>query len=360
MDTDLRTTTTTDLSGLSSYSVSSSSLDVASPLKETFYNNPNWSVYLGYYKTIPELKSAIDSMVMWTIGKGYSVNISNLKNQLDNIRGWGEDSFLSILRNHDTITMINGDAYTEAIRKKNGRLLNLKPLNPAFMRTVVNDKGIIIRYEEVRGKNVIRKLKPSQVLHSTENRIGSEIHGVSKIEAVKWIIDARNAAMSDLRRVMHRSTIRVLYVDEDDTSRLITLKTQYKEGLANGDVLIIPARKGEAEFQDLSVPPVTAYMEWIKYLENVFYKQIGVPEIILGGSQNYTEASSKVGYLTFEQPYMARQKRLEEDLKNQLGIDITFNRPVSLKDNIQSDEAKNTGQVSLKSSELNTGITRNE
>ena len=101
-------------------------------------------------------------------------------------------------------------------------------------------------------------------------------------------------------------------------------------------------------------------MNWIRYLENVFYQAVGVPKIILGGSQEFTEASSKIGYLTFEQPYMAEQRELESDLWAQLGIKVKFERPVSLKEDVQQNEAANTGQVGIQANETQTGVARNE
>ena len=106
--------------------------------------------------------------------------------------------------------------------------------------------------------------------------------------------------------------------------------------------------------------PLQNPIEWIRYLENFFYQAVGVPKIILGGSQEFTEASSKVGYLTFEQVYAREQKELEADLWNQLAIKVEFIRPVSLKDNVTQDEAANTGQVGIQPNETEVQVTRNE
>ena len=46
----------------------------ANDQKETEFMNPLWSVYYGYYKTIPELKAAIDAKATWTVGKGYEAD----------------------------------------------------------------------------------------------------------------------------------------------------------------------------------------------------------------------------------------------------------------------------------------------
>ena len=353
MEQDLSNITQTSMkSSVTDYSVQSQTLDTAQV--EQTYNNPDWTKYLGYYKTIPELKSAIDSFVMWIIGRGYTAD-TRTTIRLDNINGWGEDSFQSILQNVLIQKFVNGDGFAEIIRNESGTLINLKPIDPSNIKTVVNGKGVITGYKFGPEE---KHLSPQQVLHLCNDRVGSEIHGVSKIEAVKWLIDYRNEMLTDLRRVMHRTTIRVMYIDADDTTRLSSIKTEYAAAIKNGELMIIPGRKGEAEFQDLTLPPVQAYLEAIRYTETAFYKAIGVPEVILGGTQSTTEAASKVGMFTFQQPYMTEQRLLEQDLWQQMAIKLTLTRPENLKDNVQEDEAKNTGQLNVQPNDTQIGVGR--
>lgn len=353
-NTDIRSTATTALDNADlEYNVFRENIDEANEAGETHWDSPDFTEYLGYYKKIPELKKAVDALAMWTTGKGYE---SPQKELLDNIIGWGEDSFLSILWNMIIIKKINGDAYAEIIRNERGTLVNLKPLSPNKIRTVVNNKGIIVRYEEIdiKTKKAIRTLTPDKVFHLVNDRVANEIHGTSVVEACKWVIDARNEAMSDWRRLLHRSTIRIIEVDvDDDTGTLNNLKEDYKEAIKCGEVLLVP--KGTTGFPDTPINFINPE-QWISYLENFFYQAVGVPKIILGGSQEFTEASSKVGYLTFEQVYISEQKELESDLWNQLAIKIEFNKPTSLKDNLQSDEAKNTGQINVQPNDTQATI----
>ena len=44
---------------------------------------------------------------------------------------------------------INGDAFAEIIRGKDGNIVNLKVLDPASIRVVTNRKGVIIRYDQL-------------------------------------------------------------------------------------------------------------------------------------------------------------------------------------------------------------------
>lgn len=354
-----RTTQTSMDTAVLDYSVANKVLDTAQQ-NETSWENSKFTEYLGYYKQIPELKKSIDALAMWTTGKGWVANAETTV-LLNHITGWGEDSFDSLMFNMIVIKKINGDAYAEIIRDpQTDTLINIKPLNPQTMRTVVNQKGLIDRYEELDTKNKTTKrtFPKEKILHLVNDRIGNEIHGVSVVEACKWVIDARNEAMADRRRILHRSTIRVIEVESDDTLKLSTLKTQYAEAINKGEVLIVP--KDNVSFPDVKPLSTQDHDTWIRYLENFFYQAVGVPKIILGGAQEYTEASSKIGFLTFEQPYMTEQRLLEQDLWNQLGIKIKFNRPVSLKDEVQSSEAANTGQIGFQANETKATMSRTE
>lgn len=351
--------TTTTTSTIQDFAVTSASLDQATTTENSWIN-PYFYKYLGYYKSIPELKQAVDSLSVWTAGKGY-VTDSRTKAILEHIQGWGEDSFDAILMGMIVIKKINGDAFAEIIRDEDDDvIINLKPLNPANIKILVNKKGLITGYEEYSNdsKTALRKYTPEQIFHLCERRIANEIHGTSVIEAVKWVIDAKQEAMADWRRILHRSTIRVLEVDTEDTTKLNQIKTQYAEAIKQGEVLVLP--KNNATFADYTAPPAAVFLDWINYLDNFFYQALGIPKIIVGGSQDYTEASSKVGYLTFEQVYAVEQRLLEQDIWNQLYLRVEFERPVSLKEDILQSEAANTGQVGFQNNEVTAQVGRTE
>lgn len=360
-DTNLSKITTTDLTNTETlFSVASKQPDSAGEQNETTWCNPKFSAYFGYYKTIPELKKAIDALATWTAGKGYKCSPAT-KVILDHIKGWGEDSFQSILMNLLVMKKINGDSFAEIIRDdKKNTLINLKPLNPGTINIVTNKQGKIIRYEQIdkrTPKSAPVKFQPEEILHLSNDRVADEIHGVSVVEACEWVILARNEAMTDWRKVLHRNVVplRIIEVDTDNSTKITLLKTQYQEAINKGEVLVIP--KGNVEVKE-TAPILQDPQSWIRYLENFFYQAVGVPKIILGGSEEFTEASSKIGYLTFEQVYMTEQMLLEADLWNQLAIKIEFERPVSLKEELMGSEEKNTGQVGFQPKETQAGLTR--
>jgi len=348
--------TTTDLDNqVDDYEVDSKVTDYAGSQKETEWTFPDATKNLGYYFNIPELKTAIDCLAIWTAGKGFETDLYT-KLLLEHVQGWGEDTISSILQGLIVMKKVVGDAFAEIIRK-DGKLINLKPISPERMKIVVDGKGMIKRYEVRRADGQFDKFNKEDILHLCNNRISDEIHGTSVIDACKWVIDARNEAMVDERKIKHRElALGVLYVDTDNTQKINEIKTQYQNAVKNGEMLVLP--KDLAELKDSNINPKDR-LAWIQYLENFFYQAVGVPRVI-ATSQDYTEAASKVGYLTFEPIYTNEQVLLEQDLWNQLGLKLKFNRPVSLGGVMQESEAKNTGQTSFQPNEMQATATRTE
>ena len=354
VDQDPYKTDTTELDGsIEQFSVESRTLDEET--SESGYTNPKFEEYLGYYKKIPELKQAIDSLARWACGRGYDCNALN-KPILEHWTGWGEDTFDSIMMNMIIMKKINGDSFAEIIKEKNV-VINLKPVNPSKIRIVVNKKGFIDYYEEIdpKSKKAKRRFEKEEIFHLCNNRVGSEHHGVSMVESVKDIIDMRNEAMESWRRVLKRSSVRVIYVDLQDDETIAKLKDEYKEAIDNGEAMIVPGKKGEVEVVDYPTPNATPYLETIRYYENVFYLNAGVPKAILGGTQDFSEASSKMAVFTFDQVWMTEQRILEQDIWNQLGMKVAFKKPDSIKDTVVSSEAANTGQMGIQPKEVSTG-----
>lgn len=352
-DTDITAVTQTALnSGVPDYSVMPKSLDSAES-DEFYYYNPNFTKYFGYYKNIPELKSAIDILATWVVGKGYTADVRT-KIFLESLRGHGKDNDDTLLFNMFVMKKINGDSFTQIIREGE-RIINLKPLNPARVRVVFGKNGIIKRYDYFQHSSSWKKIDTLDMLHLINNRVGDEIHGTSTIEACQWVIDARNEAMADKRRMLHRSTIRIIEVDMDDTSKLVNLKNEYRQAVKNGEVMFVP--KGTTGFPDVKPLSMAEHSDWIRYLENFFYQIVGTPRVILT-QEGTTEAGGKIGYLSFEPPYTREQQILEAELWNQLAIKIQFNRPPSLSTMLQEEQTKNQSQTGFQPTEFQAG--RNE
>jgi len=311
--------------------------------KESHYVNAYWTQQLGYYKKIPELKSAIDARAFWAIGKGFQANpITELA--LMRFSGIGIDTFNTILMNQFRTAIFGRDSFAEIIRNKDDILINLKPLDPGIIRIVANSKGRIIRYEQISRltTQAIRKFKPEEIFHLCHNRIADEIHGTSVIDAVEDIILALNEMQDDWRKVLHRNVVptRIIEVDSDDTTELANLKTEYEHAINKGEVLIIP--KGTVEIKNDSVPPNSTMnpLPTMQIYTSKFYQVVGTPKVIVGDSTDLTEAAAKVAYLTWQQTVEADQKYIEEQVLAQLNLEINLEFPADLMQGFLSDRKK--------------------
>ena len=340
------TTTETLVHTAADYSEPSKTTDNIDSQDENKWRNKDFHKYYGFYDEIGAYKAAINSYATWTTGQGYTTESARDKVILDHITGWGEDTFQSILWGMIVVKKFGGDSYSEIIRdEETGTLINLKPLDSGKMSHVTNKKGRLIRYDYLMSDGEEKGFKPNDILHFCNDRILDEPHGTATTVAVEWVIGALEEARRDYRRVAHRSTVRILYVEEEDTGRRANLKKDYAEAIKSGDVLILPGNAKDYQFQDLNVPPVTAFLAWIGYLENHFYQALGVPKVVLGGTQENTEASAKVGVLVYEPVWVREISELEADIWNQLGIKIKINKQPSMMDNVQQQESKNNAQT---------------
>ncbi len=324
------------------FSVDAVSTDGAGDQKETTWVNPNWASQLGYYKAIPELQAAIDARARWSIGKGFKADpITELL--LLTIKGFGKDTFNSILENAIRTYQIGGDAFLEIIRDKDNVLVNIKPLDPQTIQIVANRKGIITRYEQIgKIKGLNKTFFTEQILHLSRNRVADEIHGISLVDAVANIILMRNEAMEDMKVLMHRYVKPriVFHLDTDNDTEISRFKVKADKASDQGENLFLP--KGAVEHELLSVPANSTLnpLPWIDRLNQYFFQATGVPQIIVGGSQEMTEATAKIAYLAFEQTIEEEQLYIEEQVLSQLNLEIELEFPTSLKNEMLSDESK--------------------
>lgn len=345
-------TQTTDMSNVvTNYAVPALNTDGPQNQEETEWMNTKWAQQLGYYKTIPEIQKAVDALALWAVGKGFTAD-PETKVILENIIGNGADTINTILKNLVVTCQISGDAYLEIIRDPNvGELINLKPIDPGSMKIIVNRQGKIKRYAQVNKipneDMTIVKFEPREILHLCRNRIADEIHGISIIEAVEWVILAKNEAMADQKRLMHRNVvpIKIWEVDTDDTTKLTAFKAKVDDAVKNFENLVVP--KGSATATILATPANSTLnpMPWIEYLDNFFWQAVGVPKVVAGGSQEFTEATAKIAYLTFQQTWSGVQKEIESQFWKQLALRIDFIEPASLENEMLSDQSKDSGQM---------------
>lgn len=316
---------------------------------------PNAAKYYGYYKKYGQLKKAIDTLWIYVCGKGYTAETPRQEETLKILSGSGEDTSHALFWNLGVTSMIQGNAFAEIVRDSDsGRLINLKPISPERMRIVYGKNGMIKRYEQMKDGKVWQKFPPEAIFSMFNDRIADEQRGTSVIECCEWVINAMEEARRDYRIVLHRNVVpvRIIEVDTDDTARRNAFMVEYKDAISKGEVLVVP--KGTVTITQDTIK-IQDPISWIQSLENYFYLAVGIPKVI-ASPDNLSEGSSKISYLIFEPIYTYRQILLEEDIWQQLGIRVKFNRPASLQDNIQSNEDKNTSQTGFQPKDMSVGI----
>ena len=331
--TDIDSADTTSLTDeMEDWSVDHEDTDGAMGDKETSYINTNWAKQLGYYKNIPELKIAIDTKANWVMGAGFETDYKT-EIELSVIKGNGKDSFNSIIKNQSKVKDIGGDSFAEVIRDEEDNLINLKPLNPGTIKTVQNHKGRLLRYEQIgRTKEVLRRYKPHEIFHLSRERIADEIHGVCVSDSVEEIIEARNEAMSDWKKVLHRNIQpkRIWYVDTDDTTEIAAFKAKVDEASKDFENIIVPKGTVETEIATVAPNETLSALPTIDKYNDYFFQAVGVPQIIIGNAKEFTDASGKIVYLAFEQSIKAEQLYIEEQVLGQLNIYIELTFPATL------------------------------
>ena len=358
-DTQISEVRTTSLKNNPEFSVSQMETDAAGEGKETRWYFDKWAQYFGYYKQIPELKSSIDAIAKWTIGRGFQADPETTP-ILNHISGYGEDTFNTILKNLIIVRQIAGDAFAEVIREdKKDRLANLKPLDTGSMVIVVDDKGVIKHYEQI-SKVAGRKpriFQPQDILHLTKNRVADEIHGTSIIEAVEGIILKANEAIEDYQKVLHRNVapIRIWEIDEDDPTKVAAFETKVNALNKDKENIIIPKGTVTTEMSAISSNATMNPLPWIQHLGGFFYQAVGIPQIILGGSQEFTEATAKIAYLAFQQSVEDEQRDIESQIWAQLSIKISLEFPASLENELLSDEKKDKTQGAIQPNDVTAG-----
>jgi len=308
--------------------------------KGTSWTNTKWSQWYGYYKTIPEVQIAIHTRAIWTIGKGYKSDV-HTKIILDHLTGWGTDTFNSILKNMIVTRRIGGDSFAEVIRDEDGTLLNLKPLDPGTITIIVNKQGILTGYEQ-RTRTNIKKFSPNEIFHLMNKRVADEIHGISDIEAIEGIIKAMNESFEINKQIIKNFSKPKMMVelDTDDQTQIDAFVAKFDEATKLGDNLFYP--KGTVRPEVLAVPSNATLniMPWREHLKNYFFQVVGIPQIILGSSGEFTESTAKIAYLAFSQSVEDEQLDIEEQIWNQLYLKMELDFPATLQNEMISDTSK--------------------
>jgi hypothetical protein len=197
---------------------------------------------------------------------------------------------------------------------------------------VQDKKGRIKRYEQVVKREKLRSFLPEEIFHLSRDRLADEIHGNSVIPAVEWIINARNEAMTDWKKVLHRnvSPLQIHYLDTDDQTKINAYKAKADAARADGENMYVPKGTVQIEVVQSQLNQSASPLQWINQLNDYFFQAVNVPQIIIGNAKEFTDASAKIVYLAFEQSVKAEQLYLEEQVLGQLNLQISLTFPASM------------------------------
>lgn len=357
---DINSATTTNFEGtVSKVTISPVTPDQQGTQEEIPWDFPDADKHNSYYQ-IPEIRSLLSVYSQRLCGLGYDCSPID-RVILEHVSGTGEDTFTSILRQAKEEAKIFGDSFTEIVTDEESEILvNLKRLYTGNMRLVRNPQGLIERYElrsnTPGGKNI--KFKPEQILHFTNSKVGSEIHGTSIALILKKILDAKNQALDDEITIRHRDkALGIVYYDTDDAGKISYANSQIEKAVNKGEMVGLP--KDTALIEAFPSKPPSDRIGYLQYLDNLFYQVGGIPKVLVT-SEGFTEAGGKAGLLAFEPNEISEKVLLEEQLWNQLGIRIKFKRAPSLLGDAVGTEQKNAGQTGIQPNETEVRPTRTE
>ena len=352
----------------------SEQVDRASTITDTRWVNENWETYNGYCSKHISVKAVLQKVGMWSVGKGVKADKKVIK-ILEKIVGWGKDTFNGVIANQLRVEHCNGDSYAEIITtdgeelKPNGsNLLNLKPLNPGSMGHVINPQGMLEGYNQLNTDGTETPFKLNQIFHLCLNRNADEIHGTSDIKALMTFLDKIKQLDEDMAVMFHRFVVPLVIwkLNTDDPTAMATFQAQEKAAWNTGDNLIIPDTAVDYTLLEagVGVGKVVNPMEWRnKWTEEVI-KGGGVPALIMAIEAGTTEASSKMVYLAWQQVIEDAQRQLEDQIKAQLGLEVKFEFPARIEENLGEDEGKDSAinkgkrsEVEITTKKINDGET---
>ncbi len=342
------------------FSVAPQTTEGASETGETTWMDPDWTTYLGYYKDpkTPTITAIIDTHARWVVGKGFKSDPETTA-ILDGIKGFGFDTFNSILEDADRVMQLGGNFYAEIIREDDGSFINLKPLDPQVMEHVTEANGML---KEFRMHSKVKGKKPQilpldKIFYLCRNRIADETHGTGIAQKLKLILDMKNEVMADQRKAMHWNLIPrwKFKLKTDEPTEMAAYKAKQDAATSLGENIYEPFDVSESELVSVPSNATLNPMAWINYLDNLLYQIGGVPKLVVGGSSEFTEKAASIVYLAFQQNVEEHQLFIEEQVGIQLGIAIELEFPVSLENELLSDEKKDPEPTTVQPNETTAG-----
>ena len=329
--TDLNTTTTSYIAGEEPWNKNLRGFNVDTQETDDSSYVCDWTTWHGFYRTIPEYSSSIDTFSSWVIGRKLIMS-PGTKKILSKIRGIGIDTIRKILLNQKRTAKLCGDSFAEIIQDKAKRLLNLKPLNPGYIKITGNNLGIITHYDQLNNKREVvgDGWNPDEIFHIANRRIANEIHGIPEVEMLQKIIKWRHQVMNTYSVIMHRYMKPTYFyeTETDDDAEIAQITAKIDKAVTKFENVVLP--KGTlAEIKQVKTAQMSSLdpMPWLNYLKRYFVLTTGVPDIVQGESRESAISSGELNYISYKERVKQEQQDYSDDIKAQLGLDITFEEP---------------------------------
>ena len=352
---DLNKATTTDFTNqVPDFIMDAKALDVDNDSGETFYYFENAVTDLGYYANDPIVFSAANGLSTWAFSLGWTSDPATVA-EFEHFTGRGNDTFETIMWNHEVMKLVIGDAFMEIIwNNSKDIILNLVPISPERVKQV-SESGRIKRYEAWDG-NKWKKISKEDMYHTSNKRIGDQIHGTSQIAAIRKTIDARQEAEDDERVIKHRDkAIGIMKYKTNNTGKINFANAAVEKAVKNGEMIGVPDET--VDFEAFPVKSSEDRQNWIQSRENHTYATLGVPRNMIT-SDGTSEVGGINGHLIFE--VTAGKEALDEEkaIWNQMARKIKFTRPPTLAPKTQENNEKNTGLTSIQQGEAEPKLNR--
>ena len=352
---DLNKATTTDFTNqVPDFIMDAKVLDVDNSSGETITYFENAVTDIGYWQNDPIVFSAANGLATWAFSLGWTSDTDTIT-EFEHFTGRGNETFETIMWNHEVMKLVVGDAFMEMVwNEKMTKILNLINISPERVRVISKD-GRILRYEVWNGSKW-KKFKTTHMYHTSNKRIGDQVHGTSQIQAIRKSIDARQEAEADERVIKHRDkALGIVYYKTNNEGKIQFANSQIEKAVKNGEMVGLP--EDTAEILPYPSKSSEDRQNWIQSRENHTYSSLGVPRNMIT-SDGTSEVGGINGHLIFEVTSGKEALDEEKAIWSQMSRKINFTRPISLAPNAQDNQDKNTGTTTIQPAEATPSVNR--
>lgn len=333
--------------------------DVDRPSEGNVYQSNLWTTHNGYYEDHSSVKSVINKVADWTVGKGVNFKKEPTRKIWERIVGSGKDTGEEVVKNQVRVRHIDGDSYAEIVGGKGTALKNLKPLNPAAVKVYYNEFGMLSHYGYAFVDGEEQRFEKDEIFHLSLNRNADATHGTGDIKSLITFLDKIKQLDEDMSVFFHTYVVPMILweIKSSKPADIAKFKADHKIAKNSGTDIIIPEKAVGWEMIQPGkngVDPLVWRQTWVEEVT----KGGGVPALIMAIAAGTTEASSKMVYLAWQQVIEDEQNYLEKQIKLQLGLDVTFEFPARIEENLGEDEGKDGDIMTGKKSEVSITSTK--